>query len=329
LIFRRSAILSAIIIMISLISSPLGSADEKPADAWHPGQELTAAKSDEMVFDFVERIRVHYGITADQKDYETVPDAQGVTIRPRQDSAVAVAYSSGGATAEPTRFASPAGNKDSTVSAGGFNVAPPTQDQIEKARSRYSAGIQAEPNWFPTECWSRINFYDQSNGLQFTVGWSDVCHQLGWFLPTGGRGNWVFRMWQTCSTAQGSAQIATLTGCGVQNLITAPDPRWMDWAPRADAQIGTCSTLNYGISVGPISGSWSFPACDTIKIDKHNPEVYLKSWWSGRAWGKNRSSELVFSFTVPEAVGVSGDPRVSMSWDYCLYPGIDPCHDTN
>ncbi|MEV6895926.1 hypothetical protein [Amycolatopsis sp. NPDC051372] len=289
-------------------------------------REFTSnSQQSHAISDFAQRMKERYNINIDQSEYQVQADSTGISILPRPDSEIAKKYNSAGQSAAPKK--SPAAADPNTFAGPTFNVKPPSLQEINSAKKLKPASTQAEPNWFPTECWSRA--YMKFFGLDEDLAWADSCHVLGWLPPTNGRGNYMYRMWSTCSTTPEATGKVTLTECGVQDLITTPNAAWVDWAPRADAQIGTCGTFGYAITIGAITGSWSFPACDTIKIDKHNPDVYFKSWWSGRASGKNRSTEMAISFTVPETVGVSGDPRISTSVEICR-PGPlgDPCEDT-
>ncbi|WP_148311476.1 profilin [Amycolatopsis japonica] len=315
--------------LTALISVPqVAIADANVGSEWKPGSNISAAQSKKMISDFVAGIAGRHNIHINPADYEVVSHGKEISIRAKKQSSAAVAYRSGGAVSEAVPVMT---GSSSEVSALDFNVAPPSAAEIASAKGRAALGIQAEPNWFPVECYRRtIWVQPDPDGVvgDTVVGWQDACKQLGWLPPTAGRGNWVFRMWQTCATQQ-ERKIFTLTGCGVQNLVSSPDARWVDWSPRSELPVGQCKTISYGVTVGPITGSWSYPACDTIKIDKWNPGVYFKAWWSGRAWGKTRASELVYSFTLPEGAGASGDARISMSWDPCIYPGAgDKCQDT-
>ncbi|MFI7122682.1 hypothetical protein [Amycolatopsis sp. NPDC049868] len=192
-----------------------------------------------MIAEFVNGIADRHGIQINPADYEVFSQKGEVSIRAKKQSEVAAAYRSGGPVPEAASMIAGDGARSEAAMLG-FNVAPPSSAEVSKARDRVSLGIQAEPNWFPVECFRRVVWVEPDpDGVvgDTVVGWQDACTQLGWLPPTAGRGNWIFRMWQTCATQQ-NRKIFTLTGCGVQNLITSPDARWVDWSPRSELPVG-------------------------------------------------------------------------------------------
>jgi hypothetical protein len=305
-----------------LLSGIAGATSEISAEDWRPNQILTTSQSKEMVDTFIDRIQNRWNITASEADYETVVDDQGVTIKPRSMTIVKAANS--------------ANSKPNEDGSGSFTQAmqvkqkAPAKQEIESSRKRIAAGVQAEPNWGLANCWTRIHYTQMVRDYPNPVGWNDTCSVGGWLPPIGGRGIWAFKMYQTCKTEPEAAQgplMTTLTSCGISSGAVS-QAGWIDWAPPADSPVGQCRSYSYGLTVGPVSASGSYNACDLLDITKNDPAGDYKIDWRGRAHDKERATQFVISFHIPEAIGPTFIMNQGMSWGLCYYPGLDQCHDT-
>ncbi|MEU6643201.1 hypothetical protein ABZ863_11685 [Saccharomonospora sp. NPDC046836] len=262
-----------------------------------PGMSV-AENIDPRIRDFVERVHNKWGLDLNPMDYVVLEDSRGTSITEKSSSSLQV--------------------RETAASSGGEVIE--YQSSLEISDKSGEHAIAQEPVWKAPRCDARA--LKTWEGLH--IAWLDFCTQWGNMDYAGDPLNHhvVFRGWLTCRSTQ---NFYAVTACG-GGMHRAGPSVWNDWSPKSDLDLPTCRSETLSVTVGPVSASTSYNACERQDMEK-GEKVEFMNTWRGKARASDRESAFMVAFHQPKPNSISLYSRTTFEAGICRAIGLDPCAD--
>lgn len=275
-----------------------------------------AARKNDQINAFVDRVHKQWGYTIDPDDYTVVEDTKGTLIA-RKDQAASTNVVVTRAVSAKT------GKLEAAV-----KVTPPRHfaPSVAERRAQEQAGkavLEQDIKWYEPYC------------EQFTSNNGDYGEPIGYAANCGGWGsmdyvgatmaNWAFKQTATCIADWDPTHASQyeLTECGVHTYKWAgADPwTWHGWEPASDMNQSNCTQVSLSVAAGPVSGGMTFNACDLIDMEVGAAPQHDVVWRGEKAGNQRQAAQLI-------AIGTpwgGQNPDIGVSYGYryhrCGYLG--------
>ncbi|WDE03104.1 hypothetical protein SG34_016980 [Thalassomonas viridans] len=147
-----------------------------------------------------------------------------------------------------------------------------------------------------------------------STGWIDSCYKVH-KLSGDGDSNYDYFQLEHYATAKGKS-IWGLTRATLEasKASSSDSMQWVDWNPRADLDVGNCSTVSLQVTAQAVGISTSHNICDKWDITKYSTPGHFKNEWKSSSSAQRSEREVAYMIAVKVAQG--GWPVWSLTHNY-------------